>query len=207
MHLLAYDGILASGLRKFWSLILLNVCFLICCIPIVTIGAAATAMYSVFLNPRDDGPLKHFFLALKDNFKQSTAMWLVFLAVDLLTAVSCILSCLGSFPGYQFIRIITVVFAGLLCSIQIYAFALQARYVNSTGQTLRNALVLGCMGIIPGFLMTVIFLIPVIVFFLNINAFIYVFAIWLWMGYSASSWINAAILKKVFLHIQPEELI
>ena len=37
-------------LRKFWNLILLNLLYVVCCIPIVTIGPATAAMTKILRN-------------------------------------------------------------------------------------------------------------------------------------------------------------
>ena len=66
------------------DLIALNLIWLICCIPIITIGPATTSMYCVARKMAEGewpAVLKSFFKAFKDNFKQSL---LVFLALCVL---------------------------------------------------------------------------------------------------------------------------
>ena len=55
-----------------------------CCIPVFTIGAATTALYyTVNKSIKNDRGYasSEFFSAFKSNFKQSTVIWLIFLAI------------------------------------------------------------------------------------------------------------------------------
>ena len=61
-------------LNKMADLILLNLIFLLCCIPVVTIGPAITALYAVSLRSvryGDGYVIQTFFRSFKQNFKQS----------------------------------------------------------------------------------------------------------------------------------------
>ncbi len=69
------------------DLVILNVLCLLCCIPIVTIGPALTAKYTVAMRiVRKEHPtiFKQFFEAFKENFKQSMIIWSVLLVACLL---------------------------------------------------------------------------------------------------------------------------
>lgn len=80
----SYDGYLSKILTKVMYIVSLNLLFLLCSIPIFTIGAAQTAMYTVLLRYiKNDEPdiIRSFFRAFRENFKKSTIVWLVMLAV------------------------------------------------------------------------------------------------------------------------------
>ena len=64
------------------DLIILNLLFIICSLPIVTFGAAYSAKYYVAMKKvrgEDSGTIVPFFKAFKRNFKQSTVVWLIML--------------------------------------------------------------------------------------------------------------------------------
>ena len=70
------------SIGKLGDIALLNFYFVICCLPIVTIGASITAMYSTTLKlvrGEEEGITKSFFNGFKLNFKQATFIWLVML--------------------------------------------------------------------------------------------------------------------------------
>ncbi len=79
-------------LGKLVDMMILTGLWLICCIPVVTIGASTTALYSVTLKMAENKEgyiVSSFFRAFKENWKQSTIAWIViallgiFLASDL----------------------------------------------------------------------------------------------------------------------------
>lgn len=87
MNLLNYDSPLIQFLNKVTDLFILNLLCLICCIPVVTIGAALTAKYDVAMRiVRKEEPtvLKPFFKAFKENFKQATIIWMILFGACLL---------------------------------------------------------------------------------------------------------------------------
>ena len=81
------DNVVTRALTKICDMICLNVIWLICCIPIVTIGASTTALYSVMLKmvKNEEGYIfRSFFKAFKENFRQSTVIWLLFVLVSVI---------------------------------------------------------------------------------------------------------------------------
>lgn len=62
------EGKFFGTISRLGDLVILNILFLVCCIPIVTIGASITAMYSVTKKMTEDKEgyiLKVFFVHLK----------------------------------------------------------------------------------------------------------------------------------------------
>ena len=80
------DNVVVRALSKLGDMICLNVMWLVCCIPVVTIGASTTALYTVMLKlvKNEEGYVFRGFLkAFKTNFKQSTIIWLIVLALGI----------------------------------------------------------------------------------------------------------------------------
>ncbi|MGN0356148.1 MAG: YesL family protein, partial [Muricoprocola sp.] len=81
------DGPVWQALGRLADLVILNLLFIISCIPIVTIGAATTALYSITLKMarnEESYIVKGYWKAFKENFKQSTIMWLVMLVAGII---------------------------------------------------------------------------------------------------------------------------
>ena len=77
-----YDNPVWRYIGKFGDLILLNVLWIVCSIPIFTIGASTTAVYYVTLKlvrDEDGYTFRSYFRSFKENFKQATAIWLLLL--------------------------------------------------------------------------------------------------------------------------------
>ena len=87
MKLFNLDSPLMQGLSKMADLMWLNVLTLLCCLPVVTMGASLTAMNYVALKiVRDEECYisKSFFKSFKENFKQATIIWLMILVAALI---------------------------------------------------------------------------------------------------------------------------
>lgn len=65
-----------------WDLIVLNLLFLVCCIPVVTIGPAITALHYVttkMAGEKDGTPVVgNFFKSFRANFRQGVLMGILF---------------------------------------------------------------------------------------------------------------------------------
>lgn len=126
----------------------LNLLWFICCLPIFTVGASTTALYYVTLKivKNEEGNItKSFFRAFKENFKQSTVIWLILLGGGIVLALD----------GYIFYHmrfenalwtIGTAVFLVLLVGyaiILMYIFPLQARFDNTVKMMFVNSIMIG----------------------------------------------------------------
>ena len=72
-----------SVLTKLTYSAYLNILWLICSLPIFTIGASTTALFYCTLKmaeDRDEGLTRMFFRAFRSNFKPATKLWLILLA-------------------------------------------------------------------------------------------------------------------------------
>lgn len=147
MRIFNADSPLMEGLSKITDLVILNLLVLVCCLPIITAGAAFTGMHYVLLKMvrNEEGYIvRSFFKSFKENFLQATGMWLIFLAAGSVFALDLRLTG-GPDSGIQ----LPVLFRYLLIAggiyifmIYLYAFPLLSRYRNSVPGTMRNAAVL-----------------------------------------------------------------
>ena len=77
---LGQEGWLFRFLDRLWDLIVLNVLFIITCIPLFTVGAAISALYTVTMKgvrKEDSYIVRSYLSAFKENFKKSTILWLL----------------------------------------------------------------------------------------------------------------------------------
>ena len=86
------------------DLMILNILCIICCIPVITIGPAITAMFYVTLKMvrnEESYIAKSFFRSFKQNFRQSTIVWVVMLLAGILLVGVVSLTNLGDFTAPQ----------------------------------------------------------------------------------------------------------
>ena len=114
MSIFAPDGKLARCLNCIGNLMILNILTLICCIPLVTAGAAMTALYTMTMRMarNEEGSIvREYFQAFRDNFKQATILWLIFGSLMVLTkntAKNALLFCVSHFPQAILMLAVTI---------------------------------------------------------------------------------------------------
>ena len=87
MKIFDVDSPLMQGLSKMADLMFVNLLALLCCIPIVTVGASMTALHYMALKivrNEECYIARGFFKSFKQNLRQGTVIWLLQL---LITAV------------------------------------------------------------------------------------------------------------------------
>lgn len=146
------DGVFSSDnpffklVNRIADMILLNVLFLVSCIPVFTIGAALTALYYVAINAwsREDGYVFRMYTkSFKENFKQSTVMWLILLLAGVVFSVD-VWFWVDQWKNtantaVKPMIVISVVMLALYLLIFTYVWPLQAKFTNKISGTIKNA--------------------------------------------------------------------
>ena len=124
------------------SYIVLNLLFILCCIPVITIGPAVAALYAVMLREarREYGYLYRSFLrAFREIFFQALGMSLFFVAFLLFISFSMVFwySYGGALPMAASVLLAVLMLVTL--GSGLYGFTHLARFQNTVRQTVRNA--------------------------------------------------------------------
>lgn len=202
------DNVVVRALSKLGDMICLNVMWLVCCIPVVTIGASTTALYTVMLKlvKNEEGYVFRGFLkAFKTNFKQSTIIWLIVLALGIVWTVDFHVA--GLMPGMAGI-VMSAIFLALgfiLLSVLLYIFPLTARYENGIKATFKNALILTVARLPYTLAMDAIVVAAVVVSLWSTVTIVFALPIWLIIGGALIAWANSYILRKVFVIFEGDE--
>ena len=141
------DSPIIHGLTVLYDVLVTTLLFILCCIPVVTIGAALTAMQATMMSIAADscsGVLGRFFGSFKENFKLSTLLWLPLLALGAVVAVEiwgCWLTEQNSTQVLAVMRGLSVFAATLYSAVVAWLFPGIARYHVTGKQALQNTLV------------------------------------------------------------------
>ncbi|MGN0153160.1 MAG: YesL family protein [Lachnospiraceae bacterium] len=209
------DNPLFRVINRIADMVVLNVLFLVSCIPIVTIGPALTAMYYVAINAwsREDGYIFRMYKkSFKENFKQSTIMWLILLVVGFVLSVDVWfwvsqwkLTRVGMYKPFIVISVILLVVYLLIFT---YVWPIQAKFTNSIKGTIKNAFALMITHVPETLALWLIFAAAAFTVYLVSVARIAVFFI----GFSLVAYLQALIYRHIFKpylkeeeHLTPEE--
>nr|WP_296834919.1 DUF624 domain-containing protein [uncultured Marvinbryantia sp.] len=142
MNIFSFNSWLSRFLYLVADIVLLHILWIICSLPIVTIGASTTALYSSCMKRirRDEGYITgNFFGAFKSNFRQSTLIWLLLLAVggilymDLWIGLS-----VEGVLGKIMLVSCSMLLIPFFCTV-LYIFPVQAKFENRILDNLKNA--------------------------------------------------------------------
>ncbi|MGO5052046.1 YesL family protein [Lachnospiraceae bacterium LCP25S3_G4] len=124
------------------DLLILNFIFLITTLPIVTLGASTTALYSVTLKMvknEESYLIRSYFKQFKANFKQATLLSVIgFIVIGILVTDYIFVSQFHSI-FYLVMKSFLVLFAIILFIIYIYIFPILSYFKLDTKGVIRNA--------------------------------------------------------------------
>lgn len=195
-------------LTHIFDFILLNILWLLTSIPIVTLGAATAALYSVMMSvveKKEGYIIKDYWKAFCRNFKQSTVVWILLLFLG-----ACLwfdLTFIGVVPGL-FRQIGTVVLGAVLIFYFmecIFVFPLIAKFENSTGNMIKNALLIPVSRLPYALMILFMTGAAIIVTFLNQRTIMIGAVIWSAIGVSVLSYANSLLLVKMLAPFTLEE--
>lgn len=199
MKLFSIDSPIMQFLSRLTDIIILNFLFLICSLPIITIGASTTALYSVTLKMvknEESYVLRSFFSAFKSNFKHSTVSWLLLLGAGIVVWLDYrILGVDGGTLPRIFSYILVPVCMVLVFTF-LYIFPFIARFENTIRNSLKNAFLISIAQFHYTILL-VLLLVAAAAFTLFVDFRITGF-VWFIMGFSGLAYLNSFVLRRAF---------
>jgi len=182
------------------DLILLNMLWVLCSIPVITIGASTTAMYRVTLNMQESRGtiIKSFFTAFRQNFRQATILWLIFAAAGAFLVIDYAILYSTAFTGKALVFVLfalTVIFYLMTFTC---VFPLAAHFENTTKNMIRNAFQIAVGHFFQIIIMTAFNLLPVIIFLFKPGYVLYIGFVCLLIAVSFIAFINSQQFTRIF---------
>lgn len=198
-HIFNLDSPLMRALSKMADFILLNLFMIVSSIPLITIGTAMTALYAITgkMTRQEEILLSDYWKAFKSNLKQGFLLQMLLLPPSLVLIY--VWALVAETVSIDILLLIGLVIATILyLGISAWVFPLQARFINSVGQTVKNAIYCGVMYLPRTILLAVINVIPIWCCFFHVKLFIELTPVWLGLWFSLSAYLSMLILKKPF---------
>lgn len=192
------DNPFFSAMSKIGDLALLNILFIISCMPIITIGCGLSSLHtavSKLSKNRESHIARDYILAFKENFKNSTVMWAVLLAAGVVLAYFAAWLSRGDKP-LLYIPYIFILTAYIFTVL--YAFPLQAAFINTPGNILRNALLTALRHLPQTLLLVLIIYLPACITLMLPDIFYITFIYWVLIGFSLPAFISGFVYRSIF---------
>lgn len=181
-------------LDKLIDTIFLSILWIVFSLPVITIGASTTALYYTVHKAlrRNQGYVGRTFVkAFKDNFKQTTLMWLMDLVIDVVLVLDCLIM------QQTFLVYLFLILLGLALVWQIYQAGYVARFENKVMASMKNSFVFFLVNL-PWTLVILLLLVicAVVVFLVPLTALLIPPSLFL---------VYDAILERIFRKYMTEE--
>ncbi len=177
------DGPLMQGLSKMADLMILDLIALVCCIPIVTIGASMTALYYMALKiVRNEEVyiVKGFFKSFKQNFRQATIIWLIQIVAMVILGLDAYIMYANPETKPHVIMQVLFMATTLLggCTF-LFIYPVLSKFDNTIARTFKNTFIMAIMQMPKILLMAVMWALPVIiaVFFIQVFPLVVLFGL------------------------------
>lgn len=169
MKFFSVDSPFYKFISRLWDILQVNFFWLVCSLPIVTLGASTAAAFRVCLKMVDDEEgyiSREFFKGFKENWKQGTVLeFLTFLCIYVVYLDVQIFEAVEGNPIMFLIIAMVSGFIFFLCLI--YSFPLIARYRNGLLATLKNSFTLSRRFFGRTLMLCVVLAVEMLVWFFN----------------------------------------
>ena len=195
MKLFSPDSKFAQVMTSVGEMMILNLCWIVACIPLITVGAANAAMYTVMgrrLRKEGSGTIVPFFKAFRENFKTGTLFWLAQVFVSVSLGMTLFL------PLPNALKVVAAVFLALVTTLFGLIYPQLARFRNRWFPYLRNAVILLVLKLRWVLLNLLLILSPALLFLLAPVDFLRWSVIWIFLGVSVIFYLSAKLMVKIF---------
>ncbi len=203
------DNAFWRALNRIADLMILNIIFLLTCIPIVTIGAALTGLNYVTLKLRDGSEgyiTRTYFKSFRENFRQATIIWLLFLIVGIILVLDYLILRNGTGTLVKVMQVGIYVFAFVYLMVFLYVFPVLSRFVNTIGQTLKNSLIMAIADFPRTLALIGISAAAWLVTFLNSTTIMWGILVWIMIGFALLSYLQMYFMKTILKKYMPKDL-
>ena len=178
MPFFSYESKFSQAMLKLCGACYLNLLWILCSLPIFTMGASTTALYYVTLKivqGDDNNITAMFFRAFRENFRQATTLWLIMLGIGLLLAGDGYIlyhlhhSTVGV-PAVLWTLMLALIIVAAIAYVIVlmYLFPLVASVQNTNWAMLKNSFFIGIHYL---FCSILVFAIHLAMFYVVVNLF------------------------------------
>ena len=207
----SYEGALFRITERIGNLMLLNLLYLVFCIPIVTIGPATAALHYVtlkYVGKEDERVWAPFIHSFKQNFKQGMIVGAITTGVGIFLAFDFYYIYQMVSDGYTFdkVMLVLVSFACIIYLMAVtYVYPLLARFDNSTKQMFRTAAILAIRHLPATICMTVIAAAPILLLMYTPLSFMLSLTFYFFVGFAAIAFLQDKLMLRIFWQYTPRE--
>lgn len=163
------DSPFMNFLNRVGDIMILSVMVILFSIPIVTAGASITAGYYIAYKMTKDEEsyiVRGFWKAFKENFKQSTILWLIMLVMLAVILGDYWIVFLSGMKFGKVLSVCVVVVSVIIAMGIVYMLPMQARFSNTVKNIIKNSFLMAISHLPSTVLFIVSFAVPFLLLYL-----------------------------------------
>lgn len=196
------------AMDRMGDLMILNVLFIFFSLPIFTIGASMTALYTMtfkILDETEGNLFKNFFKAFISNFKQATVIWIVVFLAGLFLAFDAALSYASTSLIGKILMGVVILIAIIYSMWVSWIFPIQAKFDNPVKVNMKNAALMMVIHMFPTtILITLLNVVPLLLLYYQTPLFMWLLPLVVLLLFSTVAYNNSKQLRKVFVDYIPQ---
>lgn len=181
---------------KFADLLLVNAMTMLLCIPVITAGAAFSALHYMalrILRDEQTGVIREYWHAFRQNLQQGTQLLLIYLGIGMVLGCDIYLIAADMINWGQYFNLLVLAVTAVYLISLVWIFVLQSRYTYGIRDMIKYSLVLGFRNILPSVAMVILTAAPIALFLVSAKAVPFV----LLMGAGMSAFLQAMLYSRV----------
>ena len=196
----SYDSPLISKANAAADILFLNLVYLVCCLPVVTIGPASAALAGVSFSvlKKEAGGVGLFWKLFRGNLKTFLLPWLGVLALGVVLLFDAYLLFFQPVSGAVFFAAVLVLLLVFYAMVLAHICMIHARFDCGFRYMISNAVLLSLAHPLRTLALLVLELLPAALFFFWPQAFVFLTPVWLLCYCTPSSYAMAKIMAPVY---------
>ena len=201
MNFFVIDSPVMRFLGRIGDIIILNLIFVVTALPVVTVGMALSALYTVAMKlarGEDPSVLREYIRAFWRNRKPATICWLIMAAAGALIFLDFRLA--GAFGGtlYTVVRLLLAMIFGVWMLTFLYLFPYIARFENTVFHSVKNALFLSAAHLPSTVMMLVISIGLAVITLFSSRTFVIGTIWWFFAVFAAAAYTQSFLFCRIF---------
>lgn len=195
------DNAVHIFLNKIGDIIIANLLFIACSVPLITIGPALTALYHCMLRTvkgNQTGVLKTFFRAFRQNFRQSSILWIGLCASFLIVSANLRFLSRTNHPAAQIFFLLSCGLLALSGVTALYVFPVVAAFEGTLKMHLKNSLLFAFTHMTATFLAGAFSTVPMVMTYLDRKLLPLYACCWFFFGFGLTAYLNSLLFYRMF---------
>lgn len=192
---------------RFVALFKINFLWLLCSLPLFTIGASTCAMLACLraLREEEDCGAKFFFGAFRRYFGKATVLWLLMVFAEAVLALDYRIVAYLDFSGRMAVIVLICFCLFALILVAGLIFPLLVRYPGTIRDTVVNAVLLSIAHLPKMLLVTAMNLLPLLLLVVLPQAFILLSFLWPVCGFALIALYDLHVTDKIFAALEARQ--